>query len=85
MDPGAASSWDRGGEAQARLSVLFLGFERSLDPILRYLGGFANLELAGRNVRFEYGWIHGMLRGGKDLVASCVEGAAGSRPGVVPA
>jgi len=65
--------------------VLSLGFERSLEPILRYLGGFANLELAGRNGRFEYGWIHGMLRGGRDLVASCVEGATGSRPGVVPA
>ena len=62
--------------------VLSLGFERSLEPVLRYLDGFGNLALAGRNGRFEYGWIHGMLRSGRNLVTSCVEGSLGPGSGV---
>ncbi len=52
--------------------VLSLDLESSMGAILRYLGGFENLTLAGRSGRFEYGWIHDMLRHGKDVVASCV-------------
>ena len=47
--------------------VLSLAAESSRAGILRYLDGFRNLELAGRNGRFEYGWIHDMLRTAKDL------------------
>jgi len=52
--------------------VLSLDVERSLGTITGYLDGFSNLTLAGRNGRFEYGWIHDMLRGAKDLVESRV-------------
>jgi len=82
--------WIRGGELvgsrvvrlRHAYPVLSLGFERSLEGVLRYLGGFGNLTLAGRNGRFEDGWIHGMLRSGKNLVASCVEGSTGTGSGV---
>jgi protoporphyrinogen oxidase len=82
--------WIRGGELvgsrvvrlRHAYPVLALGYERSLEPVLRYLDGFGNLALAGRNGRFEYGWIHGMLRSGRDLVASCVEGSLRPESGV---
>ena len=50
--------------------VLSLDFEHSLGPILRYLDGFSNLALAGRNGRFEYGWIHEMMREGRSAASS---------------
>jgi protoporphyrinogen oxidase len=46
--------------------VLSLDFESSLVPIRRYLEGFSNLVLAGRNGRFEYSWIHDMMREGRN-------------------
>jgi protoporphyrinogen oxidase len=60
--------------------VLSLEVERSLGTITRYLDGFSNLTLIGRNGRFEYGWIHNMLRGAKDLAGSGVaaSGLAGA-------
>ncbi|HEX7485452.1 MAG TPA: hypothetical protein VF332_04825, partial [Vicinamibacterales bacterium] len=57
--------------------VLSLELENSLGAVLRYLGGFENLTLAGRSGRFEYGWIHDMLRHGKDIVASSATGRLG--------
>jgi protoporphyrinogen oxidase len=54
--------------------VLSLELENSLGAVLRYLGGFENLTLAGRSGRFEYGWIHDMLRHGRDIVASSAAG-----------
>jgi protoporphyrinogen oxidase len=52
--------------------VLSLDIEGSLSAVLRYLGGFENLTLAGRSGRFEYGWIHDMLRHGRAIAASRV-------------
>jgi protoporphyrinogen oxidase len=46
--------------------VLSLDLESSLGPIRRYLSGFSNLVLAGRNGRFEYSWIHDMVRDGRN-------------------
>jgi protoporphyrinogen oxidase len=57
--------------------VLSLELENSVGAVLRYLEGFENLVLAGRSGRFEYGWIHDMLRHGKTIAASC----AAPRPG----
>jgi protoporphyrinogen oxidase len=82
--------WIRGGELvgvrvvrlRNAYPVLSLGCERSLEGVLRYLDGFGNLALAGRNGRFEYGSIHSMLRSGKDLVASWAEGSAGTGSGL---
>lgn len=50
--------------------VLGLDHDRSLEPVLRWLGRLENLTLAGRNGRFEYGWMHDALRAGKDTVAA---------------
>jgi protoporphyrinogen oxidase len=56
--------------------VLSLDFEHSLGPILRYLDGFSNLVLAGRNGRFEYGWIHDMMREGRSVAAALARSLA---------
>jgi protoporphyrinogen oxidase len=62
--------------------VLSLQLEDSVDAVLRYLGRFENLMLAGRSGRFEYGWIHDMLRHGKNIVASSVAARLGPEIGV---
>ena len=72
--------WVRGGEIvgskvvrlRHAYPVLSLDVERSVAKILRHLDGLGNLAVVGRNARFEYGWLHDMLRSGKDLVASRV-------------
>jgi protoporphyrinogen oxidase len=61
--------------------VLSLDLENSLGAIRRYLGGFENLTLAGRSGRFEYGWIHDMLRHGKNIVASAAAARLGPEAG----
>ena len=73
-----AIGWVRGrelvGSRVVRLGraypVLSLDVERSVGTILGYLSRFSNLALVGRNARFEYGWLHDMLRSGKDLVSA---------------
>jgi protoporphyrinogen oxidase len=62
--------------------VLSLDLERSVTTILRYLNGFENLTVVGRNGRFEYGWLHDMLRSGKDLAASGVADPCRTEAGV---
>jgi protoporphyrinogen oxidase len=70
--------WLRGGELvgsrvvrmRHAYPVLAIDHDRSLEPVLRWLGRFENLTLAGRNGRFEYGWMHDALRAGKDVVAA---------------
>jgi protoporphyrinogen oxidase len=62
--------------------VLSLDFERSVATILRHLDGLGNLQVLGRNGRFEYGWLHDMLRSGKDLVGSRVADPYGTEAGV---
>ena len=77
--PLEAIGWIRGGDVVASrvvripdaYPVLSLDFEHSLGPILSYLGAFSNLVLAGRNGRFEYGWIHDMMREGRSVASSC--------------
>jgi protoporphyrinogen oxidase len=56
--------------------VLSLDHERSLAAVRGYLDGFENLSLAGRNGRFEYGWMHDAMRAGKDLVSAWSGGGA---------
>jgi protoporphyrinogen oxidase len=52
--------------------VLLLEIEEAVGAVRNYLGRFENLALAGRSGRFEYSWVHDMLRHGKDIAASCV-------------
>jgi len=61
--------------------VLSLDFEHSLGPVRRYLEGFSNLVLAGRNGRFEYGWIHDQIREGRGVALSFAGGAARTASG----
>jgi protoporphyrinogen oxidase len=78
MRPLEQIGWVRGGELlgsqvvriRRAYPVLSLDSESSLGALRSYLGGFENLALAGRSGRFEYGWIHDMLRHAKDTVAS---------------
>jgi len=56
--------------------VLSLDIEDAVGAIVGYLGGFENLMLAGRSGRFEYTWIHDVLRDGKDIAESCAPLAA---------
>lgn len=62
--------------------VQSLDLESSVATILRHLDGLENLAVVGRNARFEYGWLHDMLRSGKDLVASRVTDPYGTEVGV---
>ncbi|MCU0767547.1 MAG: FAD-dependent oxidoreductase [Gammaproteobacteria bacterium] len=59
--------------------VLSLDHDRSLAAVRGYLDTLENLSLAGRNGRFEYGWMHDALRAGRDLVSSWSARAPGSR------
>jgi protoporphyrinogen oxidase len=59
--------------------VLSLHHDRSLAAVRGYLDGFENLSLAGRNGRFEYGWMHDAMRAGKDLVSAWRSSGAGAR------
>ena len=54
--------------------ILDLGFEKHVRVIMDYLDGFANLRLSGRNAKFVYGWIHNMLKAGKEIVRDYTEG-----------
>jgi protoporphyrinogen oxidase len=82
--------WVRGGEVlgskvvrlRRAYPVLSLDLERSVATILRHLDVLGNLAVVGRNGRFEYGWLHDMLRSGKDLVASCIVDPYGTEAGV---
>jgi protoporphyrinogen oxidase len=51
--------------------VLSLDIEDAASAVRRYLETFDNLALAGRSGRFEYRWIHDVLRQGKNIAASC--------------
>lgn len=48
--------------------VLETGFEAKVQEVNDYLKRFENLRLSGRSGRFEYAWIHGMMRSGKEIV-----------------
>ena len=48
--------------------VLRLGFEKKINSIITFLKRFDNLEISGRNGQFIYGWIHNMMRSGKEII-----------------
>jgi len=85
-----AIGWVRGrelmGSRVVRLGraypVLSLDVERSVGTILGHLSRFSNLAVVGRNARFEYAWLHEMLRDGKDFVSSQVGASRGAESGV---
>ncbi len=47
--------------------VLLTTTPGEVAEIRTWLGGFENLRLSGRNGKFEYSWIHDMLRAGEAL------------------
>ncbi|MBI4825169.1 MAG: FAD-dependent oxidoreductase [Nitrospirae bacterium] len=48
--------------------VLETGFEAKVQEVNGYLKRFENLRLSGRSGKFEYAWIHGMMRSGREIV-----------------
>ena len=54
--------------------VLETGYEDKSQAVTAFLGGFCNLKLSGRNAKFMYGFIHDMLRSGKDTVEGYLSG-----------
>jgi protoporphyrinogen oxidase len=54
--------------ASGAYPVLDLDGERRAQRVRDGLGDFRNLDLAGRSGRFEYAWIHGLLREGRRIV-----------------
>lgn len=48
--------------------VLTRDAEQAAADLARYLGGFENLHLLGRNGLFQYGWLHSVMRMAKTLV-----------------
>jgi len=85
-----AIGWVRGREAvgsrvvrlERAYPVLSLDVERSVGTILGHLSRFSNLAIVGRNARFEYAWLHEMLRDGKDFASSRLGASRGAEPGV---
>lgn len=49
--------------------VLETGLDEALAEISRYLTRFDNLRTVGRGGTFSYGWIHNMIRDGRNSVA----------------
>jgi len=47
--------------------VLLATTPSEVNEIRQWLGNFENLRLTGRNGRFEYSWIHDMMRAGEAL------------------
>jgi protoporphyrinogen oxidase len=62
------------GGAVRRLSnaypVLETGCEQRVAEIEAYLDRFTNLHMVGRGGTFTYGWIHDMVRAGRETVAA---------------
>ena len=52
--------------------ILELDYEARLAPVLEYLSGFRNLQLAGRNGCFAYSHLHDMMRAGRRIVKDCI-------------
>ena len=53
--------------------VLDTGSAARVQAVCRYLGRFGNLHLSGRSGRFVYGWIHTMMRFGRDVVETLTD------------
>jgi protoporphyrinogen oxidase len=54
--------------------VAALGVSDTIADIARYLQGFQNLHLLGRNAEFRYTWIHELLAGARTLVDDIARG-----------
>lgn len=48
--------------------ILELGLEEKVQKINEFLKEFKNLEIAGRNGKFVYSWIHNMMQFGKEII-----------------
>ena len=48
--------------------ILEIGFEEKVQKINTFLRSFSNLNLAGRNGKFMYAWIHDIMKFGKEIV-----------------
>ena len=48
--------------------VLTKGYESEYQTIFQWLNRFKNLYVSGRNGRFEYSWVHNMMRWAHDLI-----------------
>ncbi len=48
--------------------ILEKGYESKVAVINDFLNGFENLRLIGRSARFEYSWIHNIVRSGEKIV-----------------
>ncbi|MDR4508316.1 MAG: FAD-dependent oxidoreductase [Candidatus Brocadiaceae bacterium] len=48
--------------------VLEAGFEQKIEPLFKYLSGFENLYLSGRNGLFAYTHIHDHMKNGRNIV-----------------
>lgn len=73
------------GSRVVRLShaypVLSLETEEAAATVRHYLETFGNLALAGRCGRFEYRWIHDVLRQGKNVAEWCAARSSGAQAG----
>lgn len=47
--------------------VLIKGFEEKFMKVFEFLSQFENLYITGRSGRFEYSWVHNMMRWGKEI------------------
>jgi protoporphyrinogen oxidase len=54
--------------------VLDTGSDQRVAAIAEYLEGLGNLHLSGRSGRFVYGWIHTMMRFGREIVQEIAGG-----------
>lgn len=48
--------------------LLNMGYKKKILKIQSFLSQFKNLHLAGRNGRFEYTWIHNLMKTAKEIV-----------------
>lgn len=48
--------------------VLRKGFESEYVKLFEYLTRFRNFYISGRSGRFEYSWVHNMMRWGKEII-----------------
>lgn len=60
--------------------VLSLNSVAHADALHKQLAPFTNLRLVGRNGRFEYSWIHGIVRTAGEAVGSLATVAAAAAP-----
>jgi len=55
--------------------VLGLSLQEEAQKLLRFVGGFVNLKIIGRNAAYQYLWMHELMAAARDLVARYVSQA----------